>query len=256
MSSDQTIYQYRLYCIEEATFVYTWSSTTPLSCPNDHTDRTIDTNQTVIVGKMSENRVIASQDTLKNFQHMCVPMNIPSMTPGTVYTQDFSWPMDIQIWKTEFYSTADHIGDTLNMIVAPNTVVGALTQAADIGATTIHVSPTAVTNQLISKGVYMNIINGLGQCNDGGRVIAYDTTANTITFETPLTTAYNPGAYVRLNVKVINNVLLHRTNSVYRIGEKGLRGRAIPANTVIRGTYTNVSGAAKQLVLVIEIYYE
>lgn len=249
------LYQYRLYCIQEATFVTTWATEPPTLCPNNHADRTIDPNNIVVIGRSGTNVVLASQNVLANFQHTCVPMNIPSMTPGGVYQQTFSWPMNIQIWKTEFYTTADHIGDYLTIYVAPNTTVGALTAGASVGATTINVSPTAVTNQLISNGIDLTITDGVNT-NMCGRITGFSATTNTITFETPLVNSFSAGAFVQLSLKVINNVLLHRTNSVYRIGEKGLKGRLVPANTQLRADYTNMNGQAKSLSLVIEIYYQ
>ncbi len=40
---------YQVYCIEEGIFVKTHSFTDPTECPNDHPDKTIDTNQTTII---------------------------------------------------------------------------------------------------------------------------------------------------------------------------------------------------------------
>ena len=255
MTASITIYNYRLYCIEEATFVYQWSSNIPTICPNVHTDRTIDTAQTVIVGNITPNTVIASQDVLKNFQHYTVPMNVPSMTPGDVYTQDFSWPMKTQIWKTELYTLPEHIGDTLTLTIAPNTIVGVLTLPALIGATILTVSSTAVTNQLIANGIEITLDDGVTKfC--AGRITAFDTSLYTITVENALTSNFLTGTFVELNYKVVSNTVLHRPNSVYRIGEKGLKGRIVPANTVIRGYYKNVDGNAKVLYITLEIYFE
>jgi hypothetical protein len=253
--TDTTIYQYRLYCIEEATFVYTWSAEVPTLCPNNHLDRTIDSVQTLIVGKVGTNIVTAQQDTLKNFQHIPFPINVPTMSTGGVYDYDFSFPMDVQIWKCEFYTTSDHIGDFLTIYLAPNTVVGVLTSSASIGNTTINVSPTAVTNQLISNGVDFSLDDGVN-INNCGRIISYDTTLNTITFETPLTNNFAIGTMIKFQLKAVNNLLLHRPNKVHKVGERGFRGRLIPKNTVLRASYTNMNGLAKQFVVVIEIYYQ
>lgn len=249
------VYQYRVYCIEEASFVYTWSTETPTICPNNHVDRSIDLNNVVIIGKVGENRVIAGQDSLKNFQHTCIPINVPAMTPGDVYVQTFSWPMLIQIWKTEFYTNTEHVNDRLTIYVAPDTVVGVLTQAASINDTTIHVSSTVINNNVFSNGVDIELDNGVIS-EEPGRVIGHSTSLNTVTFETPLTQNFAIGTYVKLNLKVINDVVMHRTESVYKIAEKGLKGRTIPANTNLRALYTNTNGQEKKLYLVIEIYYE
>jgi hypothetical protein len=40
---------YQVYCIEEGIFVQLHSFTDPTECPNDHADKTIDTNQTTII---------------------------------------------------------------------------------------------------------------------------------------------------------------------------------------------------------------
>lgn len=247
--------QYRLYCIQEATFVYTWSADVPTLCPNNHLDRTIDSSQTVITGRTGSNYVVAGQDTLKNFQHTCITMDVPSMTPGDVYTHIFSWPMTIQIWKTEFYTGIEHLNDRFTIYVAPDTVVGALTAPASIGATTINVSPTVVTNQVVSCGIDIELDNGVIN-EEPGRITAFSSGTNTLTFENPLTNNFAAGTLVKFNLKVINDIVMHRTGFVYKIGEKGLKGKTIPANTQLRGEYTNMDGQAKKLYVVIEIYYE
>lgn len=255
MASITLLNQYRLYCIQEATFVYTWAVDPPTLCPNNHADRSIDSSQTVIIGRMGSNHVVAGQDTLKNFQHTCVTMDIPAMTPGDVFTHVFSWPMSVQIWKTEFYTGVEHLNDRFTIYVAPDTVVGAITAPALIGATTINVSPTVVTNQVISCGIDVEIDDGVIS-EQVGRITAFDATLNTLTFENPLTNNYSPGTFVKFNIKVINDIVLHRAGFIYKIGEKGLKGRLVPPNTPLRGEYTNMDGLAKQLYVVIEIYYE
>jgi hypothetical protein len=148
------------------------------------------------------------------------------------------------------------IGDVINLTAAPNTVVGVLTAPAIIGDTVLNVSPTAVTNPLITRGIYLTVDNNGGTTNNGGRVTAYDATLNTITIETPLTNNFGAGtSTILLNLKNFDNLIVHRPNSVHRIGEKGFQAKAILAGTIMRLEYTNNTGAAKKLYMTTEYYY-
>ena len=250
-----TLYNYRLYCIQEASFVNVWGTEAPTTCPNDHSDKSIDATQTVIIGKMDDKTVVTTQPTIGSFQHTTRTMTIPAGNVGDVTVMDLSWPMSLQVWKTEFYTKTENIGDYLSVVLAPDTLVGVITVNAAIGATTIHVSPTAVTNELIVRGIHLKLDNGTTS-NECGRILAFDKDANTITFETPLTNNFTGMAtMIKLTLVSFDTVLLHRPDSVHRVGEKGFQGKALPPNTLARALYTNNTTDAKTLVFTLEYYY-
>ena len=255
MSITSTINYYRLYCIQEATFVYEWNTVAPTLCPNNHADRTIDPTQTIIVNSTDTNYSVIGQNSLRNFQYTSCVIDVPSMTPGTVYTQDFTWPMTLQLWSGEMFTSTDNIGDHVTVYIAPDTTVGTLTANANIGNTTITVTPSAVNNQLIINGIYLQLYDGVNS-NDCGRVTSYNTTTNTITFQTPLTNSFAIGTLVYLEYILIDNLYLHRINDISHIALKGLQGKIIDPSTILRASYTNNNGNAKKLVFTVEFYYQ
>jgi hypothetical protein len=250
-----TLYNYRLYCIEEAKFVNQWAETEPTICPNDHADRTINTSQTVITDTMGTNIVRTEEPTSGSFQHTTIKITVPSNPIGTITSHPLSWPMDLQMWKTEFYTTSEHTGDVINITVAPNSIVGVLTQPADIGDTTLNVSPTVVNNSVILKGIEITIDNTVIS-QKLGRITAFDTTLNTITISNPLTNDYAAGTFVKFNLVLLKDVILHRINEPHRVADKGFKAKKLPANTPIVIEYQNNTGLAKECIATLEYYYD
>lgn len=252
--SETTVFQYRVYCIEENTFVTLWSIEEPTICPNEHADRTIDPSQTVIIDNVATNTVITKEPTTGQFQHTTRTIVVPSGYPGDVSVHNYTWPMDLEIWKTELFATSENIGDEITLTVAPNTIVGQLTSTGNIGDTVLNVTSTAVTNDLIVRGVEVELDNTF-YTEDLGRVVAYDATANTITVENAITMPFVAGSMVKLNLRMVKDAVLHRVERVHRIGEKGFKAKTLPANTIVEAKYKNNDGLAKSIVFVVEYYY-
>jgi len=249
-----SVYNYRVYCIEEVKFVTAWGTVAPSICPNNHADRTIDTAQTTIIGTISTTSVTTNEPTTGHFQHTTLVADIPSGDIGDVSTFDFSWPMDLQLWKSDFFVSTANIGDTVRGIAAPNTQIGVLTVAANIGDTVLYVPNATVTIKQMTKGLYISLDDGISSTSYG-RVTAFSTTANTITVETPLTQAYSIGAIVRMNIYTIRDMVLFVTDKFQRVGDKSFKPKILPANTVLQLQYTNNSVNAKTLRIAFEYYY-
>lgn len=66
MSVHKTVYKHRLYCQSESANVYTWSTSTPTTCPNNNT-HTIDVNSITVVDSVCENDVYANNLKLLPF---------------------------------------------------------------------------------------------------------------------------------------------------------------------------------------------
>jgi hypothetical protein len=254
MTSVVTAYQYRVYCIYEAAYVNVWGTSAPTLCPNNHTDRAIDTSQTVIINTISNNIVTTQEPTTGKFQSTTLTLNIPTGPPGQISNFDYSFPMDLQIWKSDFFADTANIGDVINGIIAPNSQIGILTSSANIGDTVLNVNKGLVTSIQVTRGVDVFLDDG-NNIIAYGRIININSTNNTITVENPLTQTYNSGAMIRMNIRVIKDMILYYPGKLQKVGEKGFKAKLLPANTIIRIAYTNNSGSAKTCIFVLEYYY-
>lgn len=238
-----TVYQYRVYCIEEGKNVNVWATTTPKLCPNNHTDRSIDPNRTTVVSSLSTNTIKAEEPTEGYFQATTVEMNIPSGSPGDVTLIDVSWPMDILIWKTEFNPVSDMMGDKINVIGDPGLSVGALTADASATDTVLNVSNTVTDN--VIRGFDVQLTDG-STTEKLGRIVGVDKDNFQITVENALTNNFlaSSPTYVQLNVCSVKDFKIDTLNKT-QFGEKGFRYKTLPANTVMRLEYTNNNGLPK-----------
>lgn len=252
MSEVTTVYQYKIFCLTENNFVNTWNSVEPTICPNDGSD--IDSTKTTVIGKLASNEITVNEPTYGQFQHTTLRYDIPAGTPGDVTLIQKSWPFPIQLWKNEVYCNSNNVGDIINIIIAPNTVVGVLTSTANIGDTVLNVSPTCVSNALITKGIELTLDNTF--YSEGlGSVITFNTTTHQITVQNPLTMQFVAGSMVRLNLYQIKDLYMHRPDKIHRISDKGFRSKTLPANIMIHALYQNNDGLAKEVVFTLEYYY-
>ncbi len=79
-----------------------------------------------------------------------------------------------------------------------------------------------------------------------GRITAIDTVNLTVTVENELANSYvtSPPTYIKLNVFSVKNFSIDKTENV-GFGNKGFRGKTIPAGTILRVRYVNNDGVAK-----------
>lgn len=73
--SSTAVYEYRIYCQTEGTYVSTWSTTEPTSCPNNNT-HTIDQDQTSIINSVTDSTNLG-QFTKDDNRLMVAPSLIP-----------------------------------------------------------------------------------------------------------------------------------------------------------------------------------
>ena len=251
--SVRIINKYRVFCETEHANVYGWGDTTPVVCPNNNT-HTINTASIAIVDSINSSAVTISQDkgqTGGNFRCETVKIVIK---PNTIENFDFSWPFDMSVSALHFTTNSQHIGDSITTYIAPNTIVGYITQDANVGDTVIHVSPTVL--QYINIGYLMSLFNGV-QVSNLGYVLGKDEVNGTITTESPNTIQFAAASptYVTQVISNIHEFEIGDPNK-YDIGQSLLEGGLIPANTTVRLSYNNKSLTdVKSFIFYFEYFY-
>jgi len=236
------VYNFRVYCNDEADYVYTWDSVEPTTCPNNNA-HSINATLTTIVETVSTSNVVAVEDSDGYFETEHITMNIPTGTPGDLTEHDVSWPMDYLLWRTLFTPTSDMIGDTISVIASPETTVGVLTAPVTSGQTVLNVNSTVTDN--VWRGFLVNIFDGvnkdfLGRCTD------VDAVGGTITVETATVNSFAAGSSVQIGIFVLKDIFVADTQTI-DIGLKGGKGKTITAGMILRVRYTNNSGTSKIL---------
>jgi len=247
-----TVYKYRLYCITEAANVYTWSENAPTQCPNN-TAHVINPNSISIMDQVATNEISIQQESTPtggNFK--AETFKVTSTSQGETDAQ-LSWPFNVSLLQLSFMTTSDNEGDFLTIEIPSNLVVGSITQNINAGDTVIYVSASVIST--IAVGYYITISDGTNT-DALGRVLAINSTNNSITIETGSTHAYQSSTptYVDMTVSPLNNFELG-TPHLYTLGQSCLRASSIPANTFIVIRYINNDSTTKSLVFNYEYLY-
>lgn len=174
-----------------------------------------------------------------------------------VVTKDLSWPFDISLIGGSYQAFNGDEGDEFEVIAAPDTVIGALTQDAAEGADTLSVQDSVIENCAI--GFFVTLADANQNITDCGRVLAIDKVNKTLKIETPLPTAASASSptLVRISVKYLSHEVLADVGRV-ALGETLQGASHIPANRVIRFTYNNINGETqtpKKILVILEYYY-
>lgn len=248
-----TLYQYRIFCITENTYVYEWATTTPTTCPNNTAD-VIDSSSITIVATLATPTVVVDSGVIGTYQSTTIPITVPTGATGSTYTQNVSFPFDAYIWTSTFVPDSTMVGDVFNVIAGPNTTIGATTAPLSIGATILNVSPTIFTSGYITKGTEIFITDGTNT-QDLGMVTAMDSVGLTITIQNALTFNFAAGSLIQFSTYIIKNQYIGTAGRTYLYGRKGFAARALPANVVMEFVYVNNTGTAKTLYFDIEYNY-
>lgn len=138
------------------------------------------------------------------------------------------------------------ITDEMEVLIAPDTVIGVVTMPVTVGDTSINVNDTVSQNLI--PGRYLNFDNVEYE------VIDVDESNNVITLDKPIITDVTPGSYCFMHIKIISNLYIHTVDCI-EIGKSISTGQRIPKNTIIRIKYKNTSRLAKKVAFFVEYLY-
>jgi len=241
--------KYRVWCSTEGAYVYGWGVTEPTTCPTD-TAHTIDSTKTTIDATVEENTVeIKEENTPTGGQYKSCGLSF-SAAASEETLHDFSFPFPISLMSATFPSHGKTAGDSIGFIVGPDTVVGAITSDVTAGDTVINVQSTVIDN--MKAGRYARLDDGTN--NEEHLVITVGST--TITLHTATANSYAAATptYVKLNVKMAENLYLE-PEVRYMLGDTKIGGSYVPANTVIRMSYNNTGVSSVTVRPIFEFLY-
>lgn len=249
-----SITKWRVYCTTEEDWIYGYKDTsdgTPTTCFNN-TGHTVNENSFQEVDVISDDTINAKiieeyVPTGGNFKCCGKKFTIPA---NSTVTHTVSWPFNISVMESYFTSSSDMEGDVVEVVTAPNSIVGALTAPVEIGDTVINVNTTVIQNIMVGYTFK------LGNSNTSlGFVLAIDENALTVTVETPSPEAFSTGAYVKMEVEGICELEIGAAPFRYVIGSSKTGGKHLLANTPVNVIYTNNGYTEKTFRFQIEMLY-
>jgi hypothetical protein len=190
--------------------------------------------------------------TAGHFQSMERAHEIPSGTAGDVTSWDLTWDHGIAIYMGRFYPAVENEGDSLEVHLAPDMIVGALTSNVSIGDTVLNVSATVLEN--MDAGYRVSLFDGTNT-DELGICTSKDVDAGTLTVNTASTKNFS--AATPTYVRMTQVMCMHEFGYAYErvVGQSKIGGSFMPAGVVFRFVYTNNDGLAKVFNYVIEYTY-
>jgi hypothetical protein len=163
-----------------------------------------------------------------------------------IYVADHTFPLTSCIYGLKAHVTADNVGDTFSLLINPDAVIGVLTQPVELGSTSINVSPTVTQN--VVSGFYVKVND------EERRVLRVDKENHILTLDSPLDSAYDPGAPIKLRLYIAHNYEMGSFDTI-DIGYGGMGGKTLPAGTTVRLEYRNSNQVAKHFCVNFEYAY-
>lgn len=156
------------------------------------------------------------------------------------YEKVVSFPFDINIIRGSFNDLPEFKGDNIELCIAPDTIIGVITQDASIGDNILNVSPTVIENAKI--GFWLELTDGTNS-NILGRIISIDKAASTVKIQTALTTAFSAStpSLIKMTVFMVPYAYLEGSGNNIEF-EGSIKSSFIKAGTIIHVAYNNVVG--------------
>jgi hypothetical protein len=245
-----SLYRWRVNCIAHGN-QYIWDFNKPTTCPLNNTD-TINSDLTVIVDKREQNVVTIREENGVTGGNFKTEAKVLISEPNSTSTIDVIWSYPISVLEAYFVPTPENLDDEIEIIIAPNTTIGVISQPLTTGSTSCIVSPTVLT--YLNVGYIMYITNG-ETIDNLGHAISINKGTSTITFETASINNYNAGAFIQMSIPLVENYIIGPHHARYIIGEGKIGGSYVPPNTVARMRYINKSNVSKKFYSYLEYLY-
>lgn len=253
-----SITQYQLYCFTDGS-ITGYGDQPPTTCYID-TSHEINHDSVIELKTITSQSMITTDSSPPNsqFQLTTIPFTIPAFTGPNpninILTKVF--PFDMYLWELNITQHPLSIGDTLDICVGPDTIIGYINQPCLSGTNKIHVSPTVITNVL--RGSEISISPQKGSSEYPGLITMVDEKNFTITVENNLNDFYPIGSLIKISTYPVRNFIFDGGDRMV-VGRKGLTAKLIPANIPITVTYTdntNNSNDAIQIYLQLSYYFK
>ena len=245
--------QWKIYCETENDWVYGFSEDIPTKCYNNDS-HTVTNDSSIKIEINTENIVVVKEENIKTGGHYRTKtfiMDIPAGITGTVTIQDESFPHPINMLNTFFNTYEEHHYDEFNIQVAPDTLVGIITEDIVPGITyCIRVNNTVFDN--VNVGHSLTITNGVTSANIG--CITENDNKGMISLDSIINETFSSGSHVSVTVDFIKSFHLEK-NQRYILGNNKIGASYVGSNTVGRLMYTNNNGLAKKFIFGIEYLY-
>lgn len=248
--------KYLYKCINGDFFETEYLSGLPDLCPDGHV---LDTDNITILDEFRKETVIISDDDgMTQGFYLGDGHTFDILGPtGSITNFDLvNEHINQQVYSLHILPTSNNVGDLLTVCTKPETLIGALTSQVEANGTILNVNSTVTDN--IKIGFCCLLKSGAtgatGSPEDVGRVKNIDKTGGTIIVTKGPTGTYDSNSHVYLTVPRLLNIPLVLPVKI-EFGETKSGGTYVPAGTIARFHYKNVTGGHKTFNFYVQCTY-
>ena len=168
---------------------------------------------------------------------------------GSKYTREIDFKFDIMLIRGKFVDSLIHKDDILNVYIAPDKIIGKTTINSSVGQLMLYVDSTTI--KYLQVGFQVKITDGVNTSDLG---MCLSKSADSITFENPLTHDYNSGGYIQMTVRLVDEFEFKGSGLREKI-EGTENSMLLPKGTPMSITYDNITGTEKKFTFDLEILY-
>jgi len=190
-------------------------------------------------------------ETGGHYQAQSFELAIPAETGWQ--SLEFSYPIPIGLLAARAHVTDEMHGDVIECVVAPDTVIGAITADVSVDDTVISVQQSVIDNTEI--GFFVTLDDTTNK-NELKRIVSIDSENLQITVEDAATQAFAAATptYVKQGVYYVPVLTLVKGHNL-DLGTAKIGSSYVPANTTMRLRYNNITGTAKTFSFIFEYLY-
>jgi hypothetical protein len=251
------LFKTRIFCItENKAITFVSNQQNPTYCPVHHT-HVIDPNKTFLIGKEYDSddfTRIKEEEVPTQGLYRCEFINYEITSQSNVIiTKKYDYPINI-INLTCFAST-EHVGDSINTYIVPDTPIGFISSNAVIGESNFYVNDT--TMKYIKKGLIYTLQNNNSPYNSEelGEIVNINFDSNMITTKNYLSSNnFDAMCYSKIKGHAIKDLLVIKPCEI-SIGESKIGATFINSNMNLVLEYNNSNCQSKIFQVQVEYYY-
>lgn len=248
------VYKYKVWCEDDEKYEYLWAESTPNKCPANPA-HTITTSATTIVDQIKTNTVRIQENVVATGENYQIDQYEIVAAPNTITSCLYTNPdYGINAFNVVLSTQEENRGDTLDIVISPNTIVGIAMAAILTGDTVFTVSTTVLDYAMV--GYRLSIADGTNT-DICGVIRSMDRLTSQITVSIAATHNFSPlsPTYIKIGIAYTRFPLKFGPAATMAFGTSKIGGSYIAAGTEIRLNYTNNSSTEKTMLIFAETEY-
>jgi len=245
-----TLNKFRFLVEGNSEYIYNWYETLPTTYDNKNIIENSVTVLETITNEIPKIKIEKENiQTGGHFQSWNIDIDCVANSKST---KDISWNMPISLFSSQINFPIECIGDEIEAIVAPDTIVGVLSQSLSNNSNVVYINPSSINNVFIGATL---TISDEENSDNLGEIININYETNAITLEKNSEHSFLTNSIIKINIFIVKKSKIVNSGNIV-VGQADIAGQYFPAGRILRINYYNNSETVnKKLNLFLEYLY-